>query len=55
MLVSYVDNQTLGYLMDYERYPSFYIRTTGVLPQHHRHRIFVQLMQRMEPWTMNTN
>jgi GNAT superfamily N-acetyltransferase len=55
ILVAYVDNQPVGYLMGYERYSSFYIWITGVLPNHRRQGVFVQLMNRIEQWALKEN
>ncbi|CAF3637178.1 unnamed protein product [Rotaria sp. Silwood1] len=52
ILVAYIDNQPVGYLMGYERYSSFYIWIVGVLPNHRRQGILVQLMNRTEQWAM---
>jgi len=55
IMVAYVDNQPVGYLMGYERYSSFYIWITGVLPSHRRQGILVQLMNRVEQSAVNRN
>jgi len=55
ILVAYIDNQSIGYLMGYERYSSFYIWLAGVLPSHRRHGILIQLMNRTEQWAMKAN
>src|ERR1700733_10290625 len=52
IFVAYVDHQPAGYLMGYERYSSFYIWLAGVLPNHRRQGIFVQLMDRIEQWAI---
>jgi GNAT superfamily N-acetyltransferase len=55
ILVAYINNQPIGYLMGYERDSSFYIWLAGVLPSHRRHGILIQLMNRTEQWAMKTN
>jgi len=55
IMVAYVDNQPVGYLMGYERYSSFYIWLAGVVPSHRRQGILVQLMKRIEQSAMKTN
>jgi len=55
IMVAYVDNQPVGYLMGYERYSSFYIWITGVLPSHRRQGILVQLMNRVEQSAVKRN
>ncbi|CAF1318679.1 unnamed protein product [Rotaria sordida] len=52
ILVAYINNQPVGYLMGYERYSSFYIWIAGVLPNHRRHGIFDQLINRTEQWAI---
>jgi GNAT superfamily N-acetyltransferase len=52
ILVAYVDNQPVGYLIGYERYSSFYIWITGLLPNYRRQGIFVQLMDQVEQWAI---
>ncbi|CAF1329449.1 unnamed protein product [Adineta steineri] len=55
ILVAYIDNQPVGYLIGYERYSSFYIWLAGVLPSHRRHGILVQLMNQTEQWALKIN
>lgn len=55
IVVAYVDNQPVGYLMGYERYSSFYIWLTGVLPSHRRHGIHSKLVNRAEQLAKDAN
>ena len=55
VLVAYVDNQPIGYLMGYERYSAFYIWLAGVLPSHRRQGILIQLLNRTEQWAIKAN
>ncbi|UJR09889.1 hypothetical protein I4U23_014111 [Adineta vaga] len=55
ILVAYVDNQPVGYLMGYECNTLFYIWLAGVLPMYRRHGIFVQLMNQTEQWAKKRN
>lgn len=55
IFVAYVDDQPVGYLMGYERNDSFYIWLAGVLPNHRREGVFVQLMNAIEQWAMKRN
>ncbi|CAF4059102.1 unnamed protein product, partial [Rotaria magnacalcarata] len=55
ILVAYIDNRPVGYLMGHERYSSFYIWLAGVHPKHRRQGILVQLMNRLEQWAMKEN
>ena len=55
IFVAYVEDQPVGYLMGYERYDSFYIWLAGVLPNHRREGVFVQLMNAIEQWAMKKN
>lgn len=51
-LVAYIDNQTVGYLIGYERYSSYYIWLAGVLPKYRRQGILSQLMNQLEQWAI---
>jgi len=55
ILVAYINNQPVGYLISYERYSSCYIWLAGVLPSHRRHGIFAQLIDRVEQWARERN
>ena len=50
ILVAYVNNQPVGYLMGYERYAAFYIWLAGVLPAARRQGLLAQLIARVEQW-----
>lgn len=55
IFVAFIADQPVGYLMGYERDNSFYIWLAGVLADHRREGIFVQLMKAIEQWAMKRN
>ena len=55
ILVAYINQQPVGYLMGYERYSSFYIWLAGVLPTQRRQGVLVQLMNEIEQWASKRN
>ena len=55
ILVAYVNNQPVGYLMGYERYSAFYIWLAGVLPVARRQGLLAQLIARVEQWALASN
>ena len=55
ILIAYIDNHAVGYMIGYERYSSHYIWLAGVLPNYRRQGIFRHLLTRVEQWAIQGN
>lgn len=54
-IVSYVNEEPVGFLIGYERFSSFYIWLAGVLVDFRRQKIFSDLFERCERWSIEKN